>query len=332
LKTFQRLVLSLGVAAALLLLLLAWGDLSLAEALGAWRVLPLATWFAVLGIHLWIYLFRTLRFAALLPVENVPRFPQLFAISSAHNMAAYVLPAKTGEASLVLYLKGLCGIAGPVGLAALLLSRLLDLLTVAASMTLVCGLLALTPRFEHLTWLGPLSLALAVTTAILFLLLRRGDRLVLLAVRPAGLLRTRAPRLAERLQSTATRVAEAVSHAGGEGRLLRGTLLSLPLWLGVYLYFAVLARGVGMPAEVTFPESVFGASLAVLSNLLPINGFAGFGTQDAGWVLGFGSLGVPRATALTTALGFHLVHLFNVVLLGLLGHLAMGLLSGKRAS
>lgn len=331
-KTLQRLVLSLGVAAVLLLLLLRWGDLSVAQALSAWRDLPLTTWLAVLGIHLWIYLFRTLRFAALLPVAEAPRFLQLLAISSAHNLAAYVLPAKTGEASLVLYLKGLCGISGPVGLAALFLSRLLDLFTVAASMTLVCGLLAAGPRFAHLTWLGPLALALGVTTLVLFLLLRRGHRLVLLAARPAGLLRSRAPHLAERLHQTATRVADAVNHAGGEGRLLRGMLLSLPLWFGVYLYFAVLARGVGMPVDVTFPESVFGASLAVLSNLLPINGFAGFGTQDAGWVLGFGALGVPRATALTTALGFHLVHLFNVILLGLLGHLGMGMLAKQRSA
>ena len=328
LKTIQRLLLSMTVAIALLALLLYWGELSLAEALGAWRELPLTTWLTVLAIHLGIYLCRTLRFAALLPGERTPAFPQLLAISSAHNLAAYVMPAKTGEASLLLYLKGLCGISGSVSLAALLLSRLLDLFTVAASMSLVCALLATSPRFDHLTWLGPLALVLAVTALALFLLLRFSDRMVLIAARPTALLARRAPRLAERLSQTAVRLAD----AGGEGRLLRGLLLSLPLWLGVYLYFAVLARGVGMPTSVTFPESVFGASLAVLSNLLPINGFAGFGTQDAGWVLGFGALGLPRATALTTALGFHLVHLANVLLLGCLGHLGMGLSRGNGAA
>ncbi|MDP6368282.1 MAG: lysylphosphatidylglycerol synthase domain-containing protein, partial [Planctomycetota bacterium] len=225
-------------------------------------------------------------------------------------------------------LKGLCGITGPVSLAALLLARLLDLFTVAFSMALVCALLASSPRFDHLSWLGPLALILAAVAAVLFILLRSSERLVLLAGRAAQLLSKRAPRLAAKLQQAASSVAEAIARAGSGGRLLRGLLLSLPLWLGVYLYFAVLARGVGMPSSVTFPESIFGASLAVLSNLLPINGFAGFGTQDAGWVLGFGALGLPRATALTTALGFHLVHLANVVLLGVLGHLAMGLRRG----
>jgi hypothetical protein len=328
LKTSHRILLSLGLAALLLILLLAWGDVSPGEALGAWRGLPLETWFTVLGIHLWIYIFRTLRFAALLPGERTPPFPQLLAISSAHNLAAYVMPAKTGEASLILYLKGLCGITGPVSLAALLLARLLDLFTVAFSMALVCALLASSPRFDHLSWLGPLALILAAVAAVLFILLRSSERLVLLAGRAAQLLSKRAPRLAAKLQQAASSVAEAIARAGSGGRLLRGLLLSLPLWLGVYLYFAVLARGVGMPNSVTFPESIFGASLAVLSNLLPINGFAGFGTQDAGWVLGFGALGLPRATALTTALGFHLVHLANVVLLGVLGHLAMGLRRG----
>ena len=68
------------------------------------------------------------------------------------------------------------------------------------------------------------------------------------------------------------------------------------------------------------------SSWAMLANLLPINGFAGAGTQELGWVVGFRMLGVPEDLALSTGLGVHLVQLFNVVALGLLGHLAMALL------
>ena len=74
-------------------------------------------------------------------------------------------------------------------------------------------------------------------------------------------------------------------------------------------------------------EATFGSGLAVLTNMLPINGIAGFGTQEAGWVAGFAWLGVGRELALATGLGAHLVQLANACLFGLLGHLAMGLAS-----
>ena len=81
-------------------------------------------------------------------------------------------------------------------------------------------------------------------------------------------------------------------------------------------------------ARSSTDATTFGSGLAVASNLLPINAFAAFGTQEAGWTLGFGWLGVERDLALSTAVAVHLVQLFDVVLLGVLGHLAMG--AGKR--
>ena len=107
--------------------------------------------------------------------------------------------------------------------------------------------------------------------------------------------------------------------------LVAAAALSLPIWGLVFLFYAVLARGFGL-GELAFAEAVFGAGLAVLANLLPVNGFAGFGPQDMGWVVGFASLGVPRELATTSALAVHLVYLFNIALFGLVGHLVLGLL------
>ncbi len=90
----------------------------------------------------------------------------------------------------------------------------------------------------------------------------------------------------------------------------------------VYLFYAILARGLGIDS-LDFPRAVFGASLAVLSNLLPINGFAGFGTQDMGWVVGFGALGVERDLATQSALAFHLIYLTSILVFGYLGHAAL---------
>ena len=96
------------------------------------------------------------------------------------------------------------------------------------------------------------------------------------------------------------------------------------MWLLIFIFYGILARGFGLPEDLGISGAAFGSSLAVLTNLLPINSFAGFGTQEGGWVLGFGLLGVPRDLALSTGLGVHLAQLASTLLLGILGHLVMG--------
>ena len=96
-------------------------------------------------------------------------------------------------------------------------------------------------------------------------------------------------------------------------------------------FFAVLAKAMGLPEHFTFAEATFGSSLAVMFNLLPVNGVAGVGTQEAGWVTGFSQfLGVDRSVALSTGIGCHLVQLFNVVVMGIAAHLAMGVMPRLR--
>jgi uncharacterized membrane protein YbhN (UPF0104 family) len=107
-------------------------------------------------------------------------------------------------------------------------------------------------------------------------------------------------------------------------RLAQALLLSLLAWLCVFLFCAVLARGLGI-GEIGFGEVVFGSGLAMLTSLLPLSAFASIGTLEAGWVLGFGVFGVARELALATGAGLHVVQLVNIVLLGLVGHLLMAL-------
>jgi hypothetical protein len=102
------------------------------------------------------------------------------------------------------------------------------------------------------------------------------------------------------------------------------------VWCGIFCFYVILARGFGMPERIGLVETAFGSGLAIMTNVLPINALAGFGTQETGWVLGFGLLGIEGDAAFSTGVGVHLVQLVNVLLLGVLGHLGMGLLPGAR--
>ena len=134
------------------------------------------------------------------------------------------------------------------------------------------------------------------------------------------------PHWAKQTETTAIagRVEEALRGTRSRG-LMRGALFSIPIWLLVFSFYAILARGLGL-ADIGFSTAVFGSGLASLANLFPINGLAGFGPMDMGWVVGFCTLGVARETAISVGLAAHVVFIFNLALFGLLGHIAMELL------
>jgi hypothetical protein len=174
-------------------------------------------------------------------------------------------------------------------------------------------------------WMSGMVLALALLAGLFLLLSLRGDLLVRglgFGLRWRRVQRTRLGRgLLERTQGLAL----ALRAAGGGGRLWLAVLATAPMWFSVFGFHALLAGEFGIPASIGFLERAFAASLSTLFNLLPVNAAAGAGTQELGWVTGFHViLGVDEKLALTSGIGVHVVQLFNIVLLGLAAHLAMG--------
>jgi hypothetical protein len=320
------------VAGTLLVLLALWGGVRPDD---VWRVveaLPARAFAAAVGVHAGVYVLRAWRYRVLVPPEVRPPFAHVLAAASAHNLATYVLPARTGDASLVLYLRRSGGLPAAEGLATLVVSRVLDLASLAAAMAAACA--GLGRADEDLAWLAPAGGGLALVALALFGLSARARwfaDLARVALRIARLDRTGPGRRAVEI---AERVAGAFAHCGRDGRLSAAILLSFPQWLGIFAFYAILATGLGVIETGDVPRAIFGSGLAILSNLLPVNMFAGFGTQEAGWVLGYGILGVPRDVALATGVGVHLVQLFDVCLFGLAAHVMMGWLRpvGARGS
>lgn len=323
-KLAIRLILSLAIAGVLIALLMEWGDVGIGAVWETLKSLDPAVYWTSLLVQAGIYLARAFRFRMLIPDARRPSFWRVLPLSAAHSLAAYVFPAKTGEASLVLYLKRVCAIPGAHGLAVLAVSRVLDLAVVAGSLAVACLGLGALGAAPHPEWLLQIGAALLVLTGAFAWLAANGDRLVALVTGLARLVRLEPTRIGRAISRAAEGVRVALREVG-KGRFWRGAALSLPVWLLVYLFYAILARGFGLE-DLTYPEAIFGSSLAVLSNLLPINGFAGFGTQDAGWVFGFTFLGVDQKLALESALAFHLVYVFNIALFGVLGQIVMGIL------
>lgn len=323
-KRLRRL-LSVVLAAALLVGLARWGGVGLEELVERAKRLPLEVYALATLLHLCIYYLRAMRFRALLPRARRPAMREVLAVSSAHNLASCILPVKLGEVTWVLYLKRTSGVPAEHGLATLALSRLLDLVLMLAMLGVSCFALVADGTLER-EWAWTLGLPAAVGSAGLLVLSLRADWAVVAVQQLLGVVRRVTPRRAEKLAAGLEAFRTALRSAASGGRLWRGLALSVPLWVGTFGFFTLLASGFEMAPGLTVIDGWFGCTWALLANLLPVNGLAGAGTQELGWVVGFGLLGVPKDAALSAGLGVHAVHLFNVVALGLAGHVGMGLL------
>ena len=317
-KTALRFLLSIAVAAGLVALLFHWTGTS-AEEVGRTLVsLDLRVHAIALGIQAVIYPLRALRLRALLPAD-APSVPRLTGLSAAHILAANVLPAKLGEAALVVYLRRV-GVPATSGLAALLLSRLFDFAAVTGGLAVACLVMAATGQYTDLDWLVPVGLLLFAPAVACAWASLHGQRLVGLAGRVLGGLGMARTSLGSKALSFAERSGSALG-AVSRRRLLRAAVVTVPIWVLVFGFYGVLARGFGV--DVSFPVAVFGSGLAIVAALLPLHGFAGFGVQDAGWVAGFTALGVGADLATSSGLAAHVVYLVNIAALGALGHIAM---------
>jgi len=329
-RAWLRFAVSTLLGVALLVALALWGGVDFTELLATLRRLSPLTFLAALAIHFAIYVARAERFRLLLPPASRPPRLGLLAVTSAHNLAVYVLPAKAGEATLPLYLGKAHGVGAAESLASLIVSRLFDLAALSGSMALVTAILC---AGEH--WTAPISVGIALAAVLTLAaigftaLASRGDALIgpfQALSRRLGLANTN---LGRKLDAQAESLKSSLRLAG-HGSLRAGALaLSVLVWLLIFVFYGVLALGFGLPDGVGFLHATFGSSVAVLMNLLPVNSFAGFGTQEAGWVLGFRAVGVAPELSLPGAVGVHLVQLVDTALFGLAGHVAMGLARRK---
>lgn len=329
-KLALRIGASLVLAAALLVPLALWGEVGVADLRATAARLSLGTYFAALALHVALYVLRAVRFQMLFPPESRPSGGPFLAVCAAHTLAAFVLPAKIGEATFVLYASRITRTPASAAIASLVVSRLLDIAVLALGFGVACIVLHLSGGYRGIAWFVPVGATLVVASAAVFALSSRGDLVVELGAWFARLFRLQHTRVGAKLLVKTAGIGASLREAGAEGRLVRAALVSIPVWLVIFLFCFVLARGFGLSSETTLAEVTFGASLAIVTSLIPISAFANFGTLEMGWTLGFGVLGVPRDLAVTTGLGLHVVQLANVVVLGVLGHVGMAL-AARRA-
>lgn len=252
----------------------------------------------------------------------------LYGVQFGGHVASHVLPARAGEALRTVHLHRAFGY--PVGalVAAQLVEKVFDLLSMAL---VALAALALLPLSRFAT--APLTLSLRLSLygmaglgALVLLGLYLATRHGAAAADPASA----APQSPQRGAEAETLRARARRSVGAFLQRLRhalGLLHAPRLWLGA-LFWGLCAdaadvlmvgaclRALGLPSQGPLEWTIILVAMSALTSVPLTPGQVGI--VEAGAVLVLGALGVPRPAGLAFGLLYHAVHSISVLIPGAL--------------
>ena len=265
---------------------------------------------------------KAVRYRAMLRHLNIGLF-EMFAITSYQNFYNQIMPARTGELTLVYYLKTLGNAKISKGLHVLLVTRIYDFIIVAAFFVGSVALYYGRKSSPALVAAGVGFLLFSI--AVLFYLkhiIRWGMDFFNLTMRALGLEKKKlVMKFNEKMEPVVREFVEYDTLKEVPVLVLTSVLVWSVLY--VFAYVTILAWRV----EINFLLSIAGSTGQVLANVLPINSFGSFGTLEAGWAGGYMLAGMKRQDAIATAFGYHII---NFIASGFIAAVCYGILKIKK--
>ncbi len=245
---------------------------------------------------------KSLRFMLMLKGHHI-KHSEMFAIVSYQNFFNLILPARTGELTLIYYLKKIGGLKVSKGLHSLLLSRFMDLMIVAV-------IFIISSYFYWGTTL-PLPLlfiSLIILSGSLLLVFRLGLMLDIarhIIVGFTSLPGLREKKIIQKGIDLVDKFRNAIPEYNSKTDYFLFIAVTVVIWINFYLifYFNIKALIDG----VSFLRVLIGATGAVLTNTLPVNSFGSFGTLEAGWTGGFMLVGMNLQDSILTGFAYHVM-------------------------
>lgn len=248
-------------------------------------------------------LFRALRFKWLIYSKSIP-FSDLFRITAFYHLSLMVLPSKLGELSYPYLLKKKSRMNVTEGLASLIISRVYDFVIILAV------LLFVSIGFQGFFRFNSSLVILLVTLLIGFLIIALFYMGTFLRWLSYGLGRIpnrtglRNARFVQWIQKKMSDMAEDFYAIHGRRTHFHASLASLASWAMIFCTFYAYMRGFGV--DIPFGRMIFGSTIGVVANALPISGIGNWGTLEAGWAAGFLMVGLSKEKAIATGFGVHI--------------------------
>jgi hypothetical protein len=318
---------AIGLALTVLLLWLAFRNTQWAE---MWRVLREADYrLAALSVFVVTLVFplRALRWRPILHTvaPNLP-FGAVWRPTAIGMMANNVLPARIGELVRAYMLSRETSVPFSAGFASLVVDRVFDG-TVIVILMLVAMLDPAFPAGESAAnYIGSGVAMLVLVLLALYAVVFFPDRLIGLF---ELVVRRVAPSLEEKGRVMLHSFAEGLSVLRHPGRFIAVFLWTLAHWLVNALAFWIMFQAVGVEAPLS--AALFVQGLIVVGVALPAApGF--FGVWEFTAILGLKMYGVDENLAGAWAIGFHVLSLIPITLIGIYYVLRSGTKFGELKS
>ena len=266
------------------------------------------------------YFFRAVRFRILLNGKVGLR--DLFRIVCVHNMVNSILPARTGELSYIYLLKKVHQRTIGDGVATLVVARMFDVVVIVVFFLLSLQFTRDTPSaLVHSAWVG--GLVIVALVSLLALLLYSGRSLFNSMKSLFETFHLVRWHLGKYLLAKAEETVESFGRIKSPGlfKYFQLLLVSCGIWLSLYLLIYLLVVGMGI--SVGFFAVLFASTFAIISTVLPVQGFGGFGTIEGTWTIGFMLVGLSKADAICSGFGYHVVSILYFSIFGIYGFLGL---------
>lgn len=269
---------------------------------------------------------RTLRFRWLIHSRKI-FLSELFKITVFYHLSLMVLPSKLGELTYPYFLNRRSGLSMTEGLASLIASRVYDFFIV-----LIIFLFTIIGFQDILQMNLPLTIFLFILLilAILFAFSHMNTLLGWISVligKMSVWTKLKNNKTLHWVQRKTHEMAEDFYAIKARKTFLLVSLTSLGSWVMIFYGFYAFLRGFGV--EVALLKVVFGSTIAVIANAIPISGLGNWGTLEAGWAAGFLMVGLSKEEAIATGFGVHIL-IFLLCAITSLICWACPNLSGKR--
>ena len=284
----KRILLSLFIAAIILYVLLSQISLNDLYALFI-TINPVWTGLGAAGYFLGL-LFRALRFKWLIHSKAIS-LSELFRITTFYHFSLMVLPSKLGELSYPYFLNKIGGMNMTEGLASLITSRIYDLFIIL--LIFFFASIGFQSFFKNNLFLILLLVCLLITFIFLaFFYTSTCLRWISnILEKISKVTHSGNSKSFLWVQRKMNEMAEDFYAIKDQKSYLPVSLTSLASWGMIFWTFYAFLRGFGI--GISFLQMIFGSTVGVIANALPISGIGNWGTLEAGWTAGFLMVGLP---------------------------------------
>ncbi len=250
-----------------------------------------------LAVYLIVYVFRALRVRLFIPEVSVFKTIEVLCV---HTFLNNVLPFRSGETSFPILMKKFFGISYSRTTALLAAARVFDMITLAT----IFLISAVWASSDATLVLLPIAVLLAIFLTVFFFL-----------------------KMSSSVVSKFPMLSGFFEHFKGVlfTKVIEMLFFSFLIWGTKFLSFEIIFKAAGL--DIGYLETVFVLTFAELTTILPIHSIGGFGTFEAGAVLGFSLVGVNPKKALAIAVYFHSILLLMSAITALFGWIGLSIKS-----